>query len=67
MADIIDQANDTADLYLNAALRKQQHEDIVTPSGIGMCLSCGEPVEGDRRWCDKDCRDDWQVETKRAP
>ena len=26
----------------------------------GYCLNCGESLEGDRRFCDADCRDDWQ-------
>lgn len=66
MADIIDNANDTADLFLRESLRKQQQRATSTPSGIGMCLFCGEEVEGDRRWCDAVCRDDWQRRQKRG-
>ena len=30
----------------------------------GYCLFCGEPLPPGRRWCDKDCRDDWEREQK---
>ncbi|MBS4049402.1 MAG: hypothetical protein KG075_23860 [Alphaproteobacteria bacterium] len=66
MADIIDQANDTADLFLRSSLLKRQQSAKDPPSGIGMCLSCGEDVEGERRWCDAGCRDDWQRRQKRG-
>jgi hypothetical protein len=25
----------------------------------GRCLNCDADVEGEMRWCDKDCQDDW--------
>ncbi|GIX31381.1 MAG: hypothetical protein KatS3mg124_1853 [Porticoccaceae bacterium] len=30
------------------------------PAPTGACLWCGETIEADRRWCDADCRDDWE-------
>jgi hypothetical protein len=30
------------------------------PDATGFCLNCGEPLSDGRRWCDADCRDDWQ-------
>lgn len=30
----------------------------------GYCLFCGEPVPPGRRWCDADCRDEWEREQK---
>lgn len=65
MADIIDDANATADLFLSAALLKQAQVSKVRPSGIGVCLYCGTDVDGDRRWCDVECRDEWEKERKR--
>lgn len=26
----------------------------------GRCLNCGEELADGARWCDADCRDDWQ-------
>lgn len=30
----------------------------------GFCLLCGEPLIPGRRWCDADCRDEWEREQK---
>ena len=30
----------------------------------GFCLFCDEPLAPERRWCDAQCRDDWQSENK---
>lgn len=30
------------------------------PPATGHCAFCGEPVADGLRWCDTDCRDDWQ-------
>ena len=30
----------------------------------GFCLFCDEPVAPERRWCDAECRDDWQSENE---
>lgn len=59
MADIFDQASDREiqerEIALSAA-RKQKTSILST----GFCLQCGEPMEGDKRWCDTTCRDDWE-------
>lgn len=62
MSDIIDEANATADLFLEAALLKQRSRAIKElPTGVGICLNCSEDVPGDRRWCCPECRDEWQA------
>lgn len=58
MADIIDMANDTADVFKDAALSNRKAEG---PRANGFCHNCGEPVAGGLRFCDADCRDDWQA------
>jgi len=30
------------------------------PTATGRCLSCGAPLREPLRWCDTDCRDDWE-------
>ncbi|MDR1646826.1 MAG: hypothetical protein LBR88_02170 [Zoogloeaceae bacterium] len=56
---------DLADL----AQLQQEHLDAFTragawkpvaPEATGFCLNCGAPLAQGLRWCDTDCRDDWQ-------
>ena len=65
MPDIIDEANDTAETFLNAALRNQGQKPIIAPDGIGMCLCCDAEIEPPRRWCGVECRDLWEEERER--
>lgn len=58
MADEADRGNDTAELFLGAALKNVPPPGI--PAGFGMCLNCDAELQGDARWCDVACRDDWQ-------
>lgn len=30
------------------------------PGYTGHCAFCGDEVEHPRRWCDADCRDEWE-------
>jgi len=58
LADEADRGNDTAELYLAAALRKVKAPAAIT--GAGLCFNCGADIEGDARWCDIDCRADYE-------
>ena len=55
MTDIIDQANDLIEREMKMRLA-QRRTSVLPP--IGECYNCGEHLDGDRRWCDADCRDD---------
>lgn len=61
MADIIDHGNETAELFNDVALRHREPEG---PKATGYCLNCGQellPWSGQpQRWCDAECRDDWE-------
>ena len=59
MSDIIDQANDTADTFLRSALSRRESE---APPANGRCLFCFSQLEPGHRWCDNDCREDWEKE-----
>jgi hypothetical protein len=68
--DIIDEANDLAQMRNDKALeaaRNQPPEAVAT----GHCLNCDELLlEHGQRWCDADCRDDWEKRkeaARRAP
>lgn len=57
--DKADKTQENAELYLSTALYKsRRHEPDIVP--IGQCLFCGDPVAEQRRWCDADCRDEWE-------
>lgn len=61
MADEADIANDTAERWLLKAIADSRRPD--GPMAIGRCLSCGAKFTDEdktRRWCDADCRDEWQ-------
>lgn len=62
MGDIIDDANDAADLLLQSALHQQLRKSTRIPTGTGECLNCGVKVDKKRRWCGADCRDAWEKE-----
>lgn len=56
--DILDMADETQQTFMRVAM-----SNVPAPTtyhGIGMCLNCGAGVDGERRWCDSDCRNDWE-------
>ena len=42
--------------YIRAALTKFSP---LPPTGF--CYNCDEPLPNERKFCDSDCRDDWQA------
>lgn len=66
MADIADIANDTVELVDGAriaAVRSLSGVQQVLPTGV--CLFCdGLLTKPTTRWCDAQCRDDWELERK---
>ena len=59
MADIADIANDRADADLARAIKaaRASHQSI---EYTGVCHNCGEPLPAPLRFCDDDCRDDFE-------
>jgi hypothetical protein len=64
MADEADRGNDAAELFLKIA--RDNVPAAVPAEGIGICINCGVDVEGDRRWCGVECRDDYLWATNRG-
>lgn len=65
MADEADKGNEAAELFLKSALYQRKRKTVpIHIKGIGICLYCLEEVEGDRRWCNAECRDEWEKENK---
>lgn len=59
--DIIDQGNEAAELFQRAALSKRKPKG---PEPTGFCLNCEAEVQLGMRWCDADCRTDWEKRTR---
>ncbi|GHT86961.1 hypothetical protein AGMMS49960_06820 [Betaproteobacteria bacterium] len=57
MSDDIDRANEQAERIASVELAWRAPAG---PTATGFCLNCGEPVAPGLRWCDVECRDDWQ-------
>lgn len=66
MTDIIDDANEHAAAFLAEAIEARKTFAPSPGHATGRCLCCGLPVEPPRRWCDRDCADDWEAERARA-
>jgi hypothetical protein len=54
--DEADAADATVEQHLKRALARRQ----ATLPAIGQCYSCGKPVDGTLRFCDRDCLDDYE-------
>ncbi len=61
MADIVDLAQVNEERLVKYAPKRSEG-----PQAVGYCLSCGPeaPLELPLRWCDADCRDDWEKGVK---
>jgi len=51
---------DAADLTINQALAAAMRRRHATLPAVGQCYSCAEPVDDGARFCDADCRQDWE-------
>lgn len=55
--DIIDQANEAADIFRRSALSQRKPDG---PAATGHCLNCDARMAPQQRWCDVNCRTDWE-------
>lgn len=59
MSDEIDRASEQEQALRDAAIRSAStFSNVLKP--CGKCLNCGEDVASELRFCDGDCRDDFQ-------
>lgn len=58
MGDDIDSTQDR--LELEEKLRKKYTPKVEPLKSTGHCLYCNAELHDDRRWCDKDCMDDYE-------
>jgi hypothetical protein len=61
--DESDRATQREQQAREAALERRRSE---APPACGYCFNCGETLFGSRRWCDADCRADWERSRRRA-
>jgi predicted nucleic acid-binding Zn ribbon protein len=60
--DETDAATHQEEMARAAAMLKRH----VTLPAVGQCYSCAEPIDGTRRFCDRECLEDWErMETGR--
>lgn len=63
--DDIDLQDQREEAWLSALVKVRKPEG---PRPTGNCLWCEEPVaDATHRWCDADCRDDYEQAVKNAP
>jgi len=58
MSDVIDQANERAEQFLQYALNSRAK--MPTLPAVGRCYNCEANLPEGHTFCDCDCRDDWQ-------
>jgi len=57
---IHDKASDLAEQRRQESIEAHRNRAESGPKATGYCLNCEAPVEKPRRWCDVECRDDWE-------
>ena len=58
MSDNFDSASDLEELDRNMAMANRR---AAGPVATGRCLHCDEIVGDAQRWCDAECRDQWEM------
>lgn len=58
MADEADRATESAQVILDAHIGNSRRP--VGPVATGFCLHCDTDLPEGVRWCNADCRDDWE-------
>jgi hypothetical protein len=61
--DAADAAQRDSEAIERLSERFRAHEPEAKETGY--CLTCGAPLPKGRRWCDAECRDEWEREQKR--
>lgn len=64
MADEADIAAEHLERAMGLILRRRAEAG---PEPTGRCLWCGAPLRRPLRWCDAECRDDWEKNHARKP
>lgn len=65
MADDADLSDARAEREMQARLAWLRMRQQALPYS-GQCYWCGENVHAPKRWCDADCRDEWERQQRRG-
>lgn len=60
MSDIFDQASDREQLERDLAIASAR-KPSASAQATGHCLWCNAQIEQGKRWCDAECREDWEL------
>lgn len=60
MSDHADLALEIVEARNARALEVHASRQETGPVYTGYCLECGEDLDNPRRWCDAECRDQWE-------
>lgn len=63
--DVIDSANERAEQFTQHSIANAVKVKAL-PDPTGLCFNCAAPVAMHDRWCDCDCRNDWELRVKRS-
>lgn len=55
--DLADIADDIMQMEIRHLLSSRK---TTGPEATGECLFCGEPLPDGKRWCNAECRDEWE-------
>jgi hypothetical protein len=61
MADEIYLASLRMDALIDGKIEQARQSAKASPAATGQCLNCQADLPPNLRWCDIDCRDDWQA------
>ena len=61
MSDIFDQASDREQLERDLAIASAR-KPLASTQATGHCLWCNAALEQGKRWCDAECREDWELD-----
>lgn len=56
--DIFDKATEFEEQERDRALH---HRRPIGPEATGVCLNCERQLPDSLRWCDAECRDEWET------
>jgi hypothetical protein len=62
MSDVCDVASDYEEVERQSRILAARSYKAITPTGY--CLFCGEEMPGDRRFCDRECADEYEYRQK---
>tara|TARA_R100001224_G_scaffold69520_1_gene42121 strand:+ start:334 stop:528 length:195 start_codon:yes stop_codon:yes gene_type:complete len=58
VVDEVDIANKNVEKEIETALKNI--DTTIPKNETGKCLACGENITDERRWCNADCRDNYE-------